>query len=168
MCSRETQNPCHLANPVIHRHRLRHRYGICFPKNSWVFRFVPKMELWTYLIPQPGLPEVVLTFSNKECLQVFQQSGSPKWLDCSQFMSFVVLSFLSLSQSSDCIIWYGGPHANSFPGRLKWGSWGAAAPQQETNQTLWGCPNYARCTAIWLSSVVVRLNMIGEGGWNGS
>ena len=29
------------------------------------------------IIPQPGLPEGVLTFSNKECLQVALSSGSP-------------------------------------------------------------------------------------------
>jgi len=29
------------------------------------------------VVPQPGLPEGVLTFSNKECLQLARPSGSP-------------------------------------------------------------------------------------------
>ena len=41
--------------------------GGCF--SLWVPHFK--------LIPQPGLPEGVLTFSNKECLQLARPSGSP-------------------------------------------------------------------------------------------
>jgi hypothetical protein len=39
--------------------------------------YVLRLYVWTYMFPQPGLPEGVLTFSSKECVTMLRPDGSP-------------------------------------------------------------------------------------------